>query len=57
MLAACGLEAAAIDVRSTTLVVMLDGCRADAVGVPGGEDFGDRIYLKRINPKETFSHG
>ena len=32
-------------------------CRADAVGVPGGEDFGDRIYLKRINPKETFSHG
>ncbi len=32
-------------------------CRADAVGVPGGEDFGDRIYLKRIEQKDTFSHG
>lgn len=32
-------------------------CRADAIGVPGGEDFGDRIYLKRITHKDTFSHG
>jgi nitrogen fixation protein NifB len=32
-------------------------CRADAVGVPGQRDYGDQIYLKRINPKETFSHG
>lgn len=32
-------------------------CRADAIGVPGGEDFGDKIYLKRISHKDTFSHG
>ena len=32
-------------------------CRADAVGIPGGRDYGDQIYLKRLNPKETFSHG
>lgn len=32
-------------------------CRADAIGVPGGEDYGDKIYLKRISHKETFSHG
>ncbi len=32
-------------------------CRADAVGVPGISDFGDRIYQKRISHKDTFSHG
>lgn len=32
-------------------------CRADAVGVPGGEDFGSQIYLKRLSQAETFSHG
>ena len=34
-------------------------CRADAVGIPGGEDFGSRIYidLKRLSRKDTFSHG
>ena len=32
-------------------------CRADAVGIPGGEDYGDKIYLKRLDTKETFSHG
>lgn len=32
-------------------------CRADAVGIPGGQDFGDQIYLKRLAVKETFSHG
>lgn len=32
-------------------------CRADAVGIPGGEDFGSQIYLKRLSQKETFSHG
>ena len=32
-------------------------CRADAVGIPGGKDHGDQIYLKRLDPKETFSHG
>jgi nitrogen fixation protein NifB len=32
-------------------------CRADAVGIPGGTDYGDQIYLKRINPGDTFSHG
>ena len=32
-------------------------CRADAIGVPGEKDYGDRIYLKRIAHKDTFSHG
>lgn len=32
-------------------------CRADAVGVPGKHDFGDQIYLQRLNVKDTFSHG
>ncbi|MCQ4936405.1 radical SAM protein [Anaerotignum propionicum] len=32
-------------------------CRADAIGVPGGEDFGEKIYLKRMLQKDTFSHG
>lgn len=32
-------------------------CRADAVGIPGETDYGDRIYLKRIAHKDTFSHG
>ncbi len=32
-------------------------CRADAVGVPGKSEFGDQVYQRRINLKETFSHG
>lgn len=32
-------------------------CRADAVGVPGKSEFGDQIYQRRLNAKETFSHG
>ena len=32
-------------------------CRADAVGVPGKSEFGDRIYQRRIETRETFSHG
>ena len=34
-------------------------CRADAVGIPGGEDFGDRIYqnIQKLSKQETFSHG
>ena len=32
-------------------------CRADAVGVPGVSEFGDQIYQRRLNIKETFSHG
>ncbi len=32
-------------------------CRADAVGVPGVSEYGDRIYQRRIESKETFSHG
>ncbi len=32
-------------------------CRADAAGIPGGKDYGQQIYLKRIAGKETFSHG
>lgn len=32
-------------------------CRADAVGVPGKTEFGDQIYQRRLQVKETFSHG
>ncbi|MBQ3666147.1 MAG: radical SAM protein [Lachnospiraceae bacterium] len=32
-------------------------CRADAVGVPGKSEYGDQIYQKRLEVKETFSHG
>ena len=32
-------------------------CRADAVGVPGKSEFGDQIYQRKLNVKETFSHG
>ena len=31
-------------------------CRADAVGVPGRSEYGDRIYLNRV-AGENFSHG
>ena len=32
-------------------------CRADAVGIPGGKDFGDEVYMQRLSAKDTFSHG
>lgn len=32
-------------------------CRADAVGVPGESEYGDQIYQRRLQGKETFSHG
>ncbi len=32
-------------------------CRADAVGIPGKSEYGDQIYQRRLNVKETFSHG
>ncbi|GHT46472.1 radical SAM family protein [Planctomycetales bacterium] len=32
-------------------------CRADAIGVPGGRDYGEQIYQKRVSAKNTFSHG
>ncbi|MDR0222170.1 MAG: radical SAM protein [Oscillospiraceae bacterium] len=32
-------------------------CRADAIGVPGGEDYGERVYLSKITASNTFSHG
>lgn len=34
-------------------------CRADAVGIPGGVDYGSQIYidLQRLSRKDTFSHG
>ncbi len=32
-------------------------CRADAVGMLGGKDFGDMIYQRRVAGRETFSHG
>ncbi|MBR1724602.1 MAG: radical SAM protein, partial [Ruminococcus sp.] len=33
-------------------------CRADAVGIPGGKDYGEMIYLnlQRLSRKDTFSH-
>ncbi|GHV40139.1 radical SAM family protein [Clostridia bacterium] len=31
-------------------------CRADSVGVPGGEDFGGRVYGRK-QEESTFSHG
>jgi nitrogen fixation protein NifB len=32
-------------------------CRADAIGVPGGRDYGEQIYLSRCSTPNTFSHG
>lgn len=32
-------------------------CRADAVGIPGGKDFGGQIYKERLRQENTFSHG
>lgn len=32
-------------------------CRADAAGIPGKVDVGEQIYLKKLQVKETFSHG
>jgi len=32
-------------------------CRADAVGMLGGKDYGDMIYQRRLVGRETFSHG
>jgi nitrogen fixation protein NifB len=32
-------------------------CRADAIGVPGGKDYGEQIYKKRVELENTFSHG
>jgi len=32
-------------------------CRADAVGIPGGEDFSRKIYIRPVAQENTFSHG
>lgn len=40
-------------------------CRADAIGIPGGEDISSKVYsevkgeisIKRVQAKDTFSHG
>jgi nitrogen fixation protein NifB len=32
-------------------------CRADAVGVPGKNNFSKEVYLGQLKVKETFSHG
>jgi nitrogen fixation protein NifB len=32
-------------------------CRADAIGVPGGKDYGEQIYKSRVSVENTFSHG
>lgn len=54
---------AEIDAARTTASKYIDvfrhcqHCRADAVGVPGRSEYGDQIYQRRLNVKETFSHG
>ncbi len=32
-------------------------CRADAAGIPGGEDFSKQIYIRPVKQENTFSHG
>jgi nitrogen fixation protein NifB len=32
-------------------------CRADAIGIPGGKDYAQKIYGKGFAAKERFSHG
>ncbi|WP_026527063.1 radical SAM protein [Butyrivibrio sp. VCD2006] len=32
-------------------------CRADAVGVPGVSEYSMQVFQKRLNVRETFSHG
>ncbi len=32
-------------------------CRADAAGIPGGEDFSKLIYIRPVVQENTFSHG
>lgn len=32
-------------------------CRADAIGIPGGQDLTRQIYLRPVNLENTFSHG
>lgn len=32
-------------------------CRADAAGIPGGEDFSKQIYIRPVAQENTFSHG
>ncbi len=32
-------------------------CRADAVGIPGKLEIGEQVYLRKLQLKETFSHG
>jgi nitrogen fixation protein NifB len=32
-------------------------CRADAIGIIGGKDYGEQIYRNRKRHENTFSHG
>lgn len=32
-------------------------CRADAVGIPGGEDLSKAVYIRPVLQENTFSHG
>lgn len=32
-------------------------CRADAAGIPGGEDFSRQLYIRPVVQENTFSHG
>ncbi len=32
-------------------------CRADAVGIPGGDDFSGAVYIRPVRQENTFSHG
>ncbi|MDR0916173.1 MAG: radical SAM protein [Oscillospiraceae bacterium] len=44
--------------RHITVFRHCQHCRADAIGVPGGEDLGARVYgERRVDVGDTFSHG
>jgi nitrogen fixation protein NifB len=32
-------------------------CRADAIGIPGGKEYGSQIWQNRVSAANTFSHG
>ena len=32
-------------------------CRADAAGIPGGEDVSSGLYIRQVKQENTFSHG
>ncbi|MDR3053088.1 MAG: radical SAM protein [Coriobacteriales bacterium] len=52
------IDAARADAeRHLTVFRHCQHCRADAIGVPGGKDYGEQIYRNRVRQENTFSHG